>query len=321
MPDNVASLSSNFTAVDWLVLIGYLVFVSVLGVRLAGKQSSMEDFFRGGNRLPWYAVSGSMIATIISAVTFVGVPAVAYAQTGISLTLQFGIVAGLLSRLFVAYFLVPAYYRHEVYSPYDYMGQRLGESARSVTTALFSVLGVLAQAARVYLTAIILQLVLEQQFDAVSAVTGVSPLVLAISAGGHHRRHLDDAGRNCHGGLDRRDVVSCLRGRWPRGAGRVASQMPDGLGQVFREGWAAGKVQTCGTVGDARSSGKVQLAVGSGAHQTVHHLGSHLCRHVWQHRFLWHRSATGPTHLYLSQPARRETGRASPAGWRSLWSP
>ena len=110
----------------------------------------MEDFFRGGNKLPWYAVSGSMIATIISAVTFVGVPSRAY--TGDFTYLQFGIIAGLISRLFVAFVLVPAYYRHNVYSPYDYMAHKLGESARSVTTALFSLMGLLAQASRVYLT-------------------------------------------------------------------------------------------------------------------------------------------------------------------------
>ena len=220
---------------------GISCLVSVLGVKLAGKQKSMEDFFRGGNRLPWYAVSGSMIATIISAVTFVGVPAVAYAQTGNFTYLQFGIVAGLLSRLFVAFFLVPAYYRHEVYSPYDYMGRRLGESARSVTTALFSVLGVLAQAARVYLTAIILQLVLEQQLASVSAVTGMSPLVLAISAvgviaiiwtmlGGIATVVWTDA---------MLFLVFVVGGLVALGV--VASQMPDGLAQVVREGWAAGK--------------------------------------------------------------------------------
>lgn len=175
------SLSSHFRWLDWVVLIGYLAIVSVLGVVLAGKQKDMADFFRGGNKLPWYAVTASTIATIISAVTFVGVPAVAYRPGGNFTYLQFGIVAGLLSRLFVAFVLVPAYYKHRVYSPYDYMGRQLGESARGVTTALFSVLGLLAQAARVYLTAVILELVLEDQLGWLEASTGVSSLVWSVS--------------------------------------------------------------------------------------------------------------------------------------------
>ena len=88
----------NVHWLDWVVLVGYLALVSVLGVGLAGKQKTMEDFFRGGNRLPWYAVSASMIATIVSAVTFVGVPAVAYREGGNFTYLQFGIIAGLISR-------------------------------------------------------------------------------------------------------------------------------------------------------------------------------------------------------------------------------
>ena len=165
---------------DWAVLIGYLVLVSFLGVKLAGKQSSMEDFFRGGNKLPWYAVSASMIATIISAVTFIGVPGLAYREGGNFTYLQFGIIAGLISRLVVALVLVPAYYRYRVYSPYDFMGRELGESARSVTTALFSLLGLLAQAARVYLTAMILELVLAAPLASVEAATGVDAFAWAV---------------------------------------------------------------------------------------------------------------------------------------------
>ncbi|MEM1097261.1 MAG: hypothetical protein AAGH92_00600 [Planctomycetota bacterium] len=181
MSPMLVSTSGGFTGVDWAVLIGYMAVVSVLGVKLAGKQTDMEDFFRGGNKLPWYAVSGSMIATIISAVTFIGVPAAAYAVSGNFTYLQFGIIAGVLSRLFVAFVLIPAYYEHEVYSPYDYMGQRLGGLARSVTTAMFSLMGLLAQAARVYLTAIILKLVLDDELTWLATTSGLAGLVETMS--------------------------------------------------------------------------------------------------------------------------------------------
>jgi Na+/proline symporter len=165
---------------DWLVLVGYFVAVSYLGIWLSGKQSSMSDFFRGGNRLPWYAVSASMIATILSAVTFIGVPAVAYRAGGNFSYLQFGIVAGLISRLIIALVMVPAYYKYDVYSPYDFMGRELGESARAVTTALFSLLGLLAQAARVYLTAAVLALVLHGPLTILQGQTGIAPFAWAV---------------------------------------------------------------------------------------------------------------------------------------------
>ena len=168
----------HFYALDWIVLVGYIAMVSVLGVVLAGKQKDMRDFFRGGDKLPWYAVSASLIATTVSAVTFVGVPAVAF--TGDMTYLQLGIIAGLISRLFISFVLVPAYYEKRVYSPYDYMGDRLGGGAKGVTTALFTLGGLLAQSARVYLTALVLTLVMAEQLAWVRDLTGLSPLASSI---------------------------------------------------------------------------------------------------------------------------------------------
>ncbi|MEM9881925.1 MAG: hypothetical protein AAF800_03275 [Planctomycetota bacterium] len=172
---------TGLAAWDWAVLAAYLAGVSVLGVALAGRQKDMADFFRGGDGLPWWAVSMSLIATTVSAVTFVGVPAIAYNPDGGNMTyLQLGLVAGLIARAFVAFVLVPAYFRKRVYSPYDYMGDRLGGGARGVTTALFTLGGVLAQSARVYLTAMFLTVVLAGPLAWVESITGVSPLAASI---------------------------------------------------------------------------------------------------------------------------------------------
>ncbi len=237
------SLSGHFKLLDWIVLVGYLALTSVLGVALAGKQKNMQDFFRGGDKLPWYAVSGSMIATIISAVTFIGVPAIVYRETGNFTYLQFGIIAGLLSRLFVAFVLVPAYYKHRVYSPYDYMGRQLGESARSVTTAMFSLMGLLAQAARVYLTAIILELVLHDQLTVLSDATSgvVSPLVAAVTLVG-----IIAVAWTVLGGIATvvwTDVMLFLVFVIGGIAALlvVAHHLPGGIGQIVSEGWEAGK--------------------------------------------------------------------------------
>lgn len=241
MDASAGSLSGHFTWIDWAVMLGYMALVSVLGVKLAGKQEDMEDFFRGGNKLPWYAVSGSMIATIISAVTFIGVPAAAYAATGNFTYLQFGIIAGLLSRLFVAFVLVPAYYEHEVYSPYDYMGQRLGGLARSVTTAMFSLMGLLAQAARVYLTAIILALILREEFGMLADHTGISPLIWSVAAVG-----IVAVAWTMLGGIATviwTDVMLFLVfvGGAIVALAVIHTQYPGGLGEVIHLGWDAGK--------------------------------------------------------------------------------
>ncbi|MHC4228590.1 MAG: hypothetical protein ACYSW0_14290, partial [Planctomycetota bacterium] len=75
-------IAGNFTVWDWLVIVVYLIFTTVLGGLLAGKQASVKDFFLGGRRLPWPAVCGSIIATELSAATFLIAPAIVFSQGG-----------------------------------------------------------------------------------------------------------------------------------------------------------------------------------------------------------------------------------------------
>lgn len=177
----LASLSAKFTLIDWSIVVGYLVFTTWLGAKLAGKQSSIRDFFLGGRKLPWYAVSGSIIATEISAVTFVIVPFLVFRTGGNFTYLQLGLFGAILSRFVVGFVLVPAYYKREIYSPYDYMGNQLGGNVRSMTTVLFAIGGMLAQSARVYLTAEILIVVMHDQLNALAGALGASPLACAVA--------------------------------------------------------------------------------------------------------------------------------------------
>jgi solute:Na+ symporter, SSS family len=140
------------------VLVAYLVFTTVLGARLAGKQATIRDFFLAGRRIPWPAVAGSNIATEISAVTLISVPAVVYAVGGDLTYLQLSLGA-LLARLIVGIWFVRAFYEREIYSPYDYMGNWLGPQVRNVTSGLFILGAMLGQSVRVLITALVLEVI------------------------------------------------------------------------------------------------------------------------------------------------------------------
>ncbi|MEL7448318.1 MAG: sodium/solute symporter [Pseudomonadota bacterium] len=148
----------SFSAWDWLIVAGYIVGTTLVGHRLKGQQHTTRDFFLGGRQLPWYAVTASTIATTISAITFIGVPAVVYAEGGNYAYLQLAI-GGVIARIIVARLLVPLYYEKEFYSPYDYMADRLGPVVGRITAGMFLLGGVLGQGVRVYATALVLELV------------------------------------------------------------------------------------------------------------------------------------------------------------------
>ncbi len=152
-----APIAHGFGWLDWAVVAGFLAVTTVVGARLAGSQATIRDFFLGGRRLAWWAVCGSIIATEISAVTFIAVPSISFKTPGGDLTyLQWGIGA-IMARVLIGLFFVPKYYREEIYSPYDYMGARLGPRVRTATTLLFFVGGVLGQGARLYVAGLVLE--------------------------------------------------------------------------------------------------------------------------------------------------------------------
>lgn len=149
---------THFTGIDWAVILGYLGLTTLVGHRMRGQQSTIRDFFLGGRSLPWPAVCGSIIATEISGVTFIGVPGTIFAMQGNFTYLLWGI-GSVIGRIIVALYFVRAFYEREIYSPYDYMGARLGRPAKTLATVLFTLGSILAQSVRVLVAAIPLQVV------------------------------------------------------------------------------------------------------------------------------------------------------------------
>ncbi|NNE90842.1 MAG: hypothetical protein HKN23_04275 [Verrucomicrobiales bacterium] len=160
----MTDLSNSFTWLDWTVVFGYLGLTTWVGHLMRGKQASIKDFFLGGRSLPWPAVSGSIIATEISGVTFIGVPGILMAMDGNFTYLQWA-VGSILARIVVGTVFVKVFYEREIFSPYDYMGFRLGEAVKKLATVLFTVGSILAQSVRVMVAALPLKIVTPLPFE------------------------------------------------------------------------------------------------------------------------------------------------------------
>lgn len=171
-----------FTLVDWGVLLAYLVFCTWVGHRMRGQQASIRDFFLGGKTLPWPAVSGSIIATELSGVTFIGVPAGLFALHGDFTYLQWA-VGSILARVIVGIWFVKVYYEREIYSSYDYMGNRLGKGAKTLATVLFFVGSILAQSVRVLVAALPLKVVTGMPIEICILIIGVFAIGWTLMGG------------------------------------------------------------------------------------------------------------------------------------------
>ena len=153
-----------------------------VGHRMRGQQASIRDFFLGGKSLPWPAVSGSIIATELSGVTFIGVPAGLFAMHGNFTYLQWA-VGSIIARVIVGVWFVKVYYEREIYSSYDYMGNRLGKGAKTLATILFFVGSILAQSVRVLVAALPLKVVTGMPIEVCILIIGVFAIGWTLMGG------------------------------------------------------------------------------------------------------------------------------------------
>jgi len=175
-------LHEFFTPLDWCVVFGYLILTTVIGHRMRGKQGTIKDFFLGGRSLPWLAVTGSIIATEISGVTFIGVPGALFALNGDFTYLQWAI-GSIIARIIVGMVFVRVYYEQEIYSPYDYMGNRLGQGVKTLATVFFTVGSILAQSVRVMVAALPLKVVTPLPFEWCIVVIAVFAICWTLMGG------------------------------------------------------------------------------------------------------------------------------------------
>lgn len=168
------------SALDWAVLAGYLLLIASLGAWLGRDQKDNDDFLLGGRSIPWWAALLSLVATEISAATFLGAPEQGYVR---DLTyLQFAI-GTILARFVLAYGFITVFYRAGVTTVYEFLGRRFGGGTQRTTAGLFLFGRLFADASRLFIAAITLEVVTGWPIE-------VSILVLALvtvfytSAGG-----------------------------------------------------------------------------------------------------------------------------------------
>lgn len=240
------SPTATLNLLDWSVIAAYLVLTTLIGARLAGKQSTIRDFFLAGRKIPWWAISGSIIATEISAVTFIAVPLMS-ARAGGNMTYLQLAIGSIIARIVVAYVFVPRFYQEEIYSPYDYAGRRLGPRVKTATTGLFFVGGVLGQGARVYVTAVLLSVVAGFTVDDRLGGAWQSDIVIAIWV-----IALFSIGWTLLGGMTTviwTDVVQfvVMSGGAVFALYCAISAVPDSINKIVSDAQAAGKFQILDT--------------------------------------------------------------------------
>ena len=149
----------SFGWLNWVVLAAYLLGMLGLGYYFMRREGGADDFFKGGGRIPWWAAGISIYATMISALTYMGIPAKAYATNWTYYPILVTIV--LVSIPVIKYYL-PYFRKLNITSAYEYLEIRFNAATRLMASALFIVFMVARMALVLYIPSL-----------ALSAVTGI----------------------------------------------------------------------------------------------------------------------------------------------------
>ncbi|MFN3821014.1 MAG: sodium:solute symporter [bacterium] len=136
---------------------GYALLLIFSGALFARRRRSSEEYFRGGGRVAWWAAGISLLATALSAATFIGGPQQSYQG---DLSYLISNLGSILAILVVALFFIPVYYRYKLSTVYGLIGLRYGTTARQWTAGVYFSGRLFASGSRLYIAALPLSLIL-----------------------------------------------------------------------------------------------------------------------------------------------------------------
>ena len=123
-----------FTLVDWAVLAAYLLFSLFIGLWVSRGNKNLKEYMFGGGSMPWVAVGISLIATSVSATTFLGAPADVYGDNMTFLMFQIG---ALLSIVVVGFVFIPRFRTSGINSAYELFELRFSRPVRRLAAVFY----------------------------------------------------------------------------------------------------------------------------------------------------------------------------------------
>jgi SSS family transporter len=168
------------TWLDYAVIAGYLVAITLFGSYFARFQKTTRDYFLTGRSVPWWAICLTVVATETSTLTFIGVPATAYAGDMTFLQLVFGYVIG---RVIISAVFIPAYFRGDLFTSYELLQRRFGNRVKALAAVIFLLTRSLADGVRLFATALVISVVTQVPVPAAIVLIGAAMIIYTVRGG------------------------------------------------------------------------------------------------------------------------------------------
>ena len=170
----------TLTWIDYTVIAGYLLAITAFGSWFARFQKTTRDYFLNDRSVPWWAICFTIVATETSTLSFIGVPAQAFAGNMTFLQLPLGYIVG---RMLVSLLFIPAYFRGELFTSYELLQRRFGPEVKNIAAAIFLVTRTLADGVRLFATALVITVVTQVPVSLAIVIIGIAMIVYTTRGG------------------------------------------------------------------------------------------------------------------------------------------
>ncbi len=163
-----------------LAIVFYLLILVGIGIYFSFRNRSTEDFFRGGQRIPWWAAGCSIFATMLSSITFMAIPAKAYATDWVYFFINMSI---LFVAPFIIYYVLPFFRRIDATSAYQYLELRFNLATRLFAGMSYILFQVGRMAIVMYLPALALAAVTPVSIEGTILLMGILSILYCALGG------------------------------------------------------------------------------------------------------------------------------------------
>lgn len=163
--------------VDWMVVLLYIITLIVFSYRLGKNYASDSDYYLGEEKMHWFPVAISTMATQLSTNSMLGAPAfVAFSIGGGLVWLQYELAVPI-AMIAVMVFIIPFFRRARIISIYEYLEKRLGVKSRTTLSIIFQFFVAFGTGVTIYGISLVLQSVLNIPFYVAVILLGVVTVI------------------------------------------------------------------------------------------------------------------------------------------------
>lgn len=170
----------KFGFFDFGILFFYLLSMIGVGVFFSFRNKSSDDFFRGAQRVPWIVAGLSIFATMLSSLTFIAIPAKAFATDWVFFMINMMAVA--ITPVIIIFFL-PFFRKIDATSAYEYLEKRFNTVVKLFASTSFILFQIGRMAIVLYLPAIALSVITPMTEIQCIAIIGILSIIYCTMGG------------------------------------------------------------------------------------------------------------------------------------------